>query len=75
LLPRDYPWQPSRLKLRKLLTVLSIDKLLPGKARREVADAGMPGLRLVIQSKPSGSKSWCVRYRYAGRSRKLTLGA
>ncbi|WP_083528729.1 site-specific integrase [Hyphomicrobium sp. CS1BSMeth3] len=61
-------------KLRKLLTVLSIDKLDAGDTRREVADAGMPGLRLVIQPKPSGTKSWCVRYRYGGRPRKLTLG-
>lgn len=74
MLPRDYPSQPLRLRLRKLLTVLSIDKLEAGKERREVADAGMPGLRLIIQRKPSGTKSWCVRYRYAGRSRKLTLG-
>ncbi len=61
-------------KLRKLLTVLSIDKLTAGEARREIADAGMPGLRLIIQPKPSDTKSWCVRYRYAGRPRKLTLG-
>jgi integrase len=60
--------------LRKLLTVLSIDKLEAGETRREIADAGMPGLRLIIQPKPSGTKSWCVRYRYAGRPRKLTLG-
>ncbi len=32
----------------------------------------MAGLYLVIQ--PSGLKSWCVRYRYAGGSRKLTVG-
>jgi integrase len=35
----------------------------------------MPGLRLVIQPKPSSAKSWCVRYRYGGRPRKLTLGS
>lgn len=61
--------------MRKLLTTLAIDKLDGSSARREIADAGMPGLRLVIQPKPSASKSWCVRYRYGGRPRKLTLGS
>ncbi len=60
--------------MRKLLTPLAIDKIEPGPTRREIPDAGMPGLRLVVQPKPSGAKSWCVRYRYGGRPRKLTLG-
>jgi len=72
--PLVTPLLLSVRKLRKLLTVLSIDKLTAGEARREIADAGMPGLRLIIQPKPSDTKSWCVRYRYAGRPRKLTLG-
>jgi hypothetical protein len=33
----------------------------------------MQGLYLIVQ--PSGAKSWAVRYRHAGRSRKLTLGS
>ena len=33
----------------------------------------MRGLYLVVQ--PSGSKSWAVRYRYGGRSRKHTIGS
>ncbi|CAO4147831.1 Integrase family protein [Methylorubrum thiocyanatum] len=32
----------------------------------------MPGLYLVVQ--PAGGKSWAVRYRAAGKPRKLTLG-
>ena len=32
----------------------------------------MPGLYLVVQ--PSGARSWAVRYRHHGKSRKLTLG-
>ena len=40
--------------------------------RRELADGGCTGLYLVIQ--PSGVKSWAARYRYRGRSTKLTLG-
>ncbi len=43
--------------MRKLLTPLAIDKLDGMPERREIADAGMPGLRLVIQPKPSSSKS------------------
>nr|WP_037460720.1 site-specific integrase [Sinorhizobium fredii] len=40
--------------------------------RTEIADAGLPGLYLVVQ--PSGSMSWAVRYRHAGRPRKMTIG-
>jgi integrase len=32
----------------------------------------MPGLYLIVQ--PSGAKSWAVRYRFAGKPRKHTLG-
>jgi integrase len=41
--------------------------------RREIADAGKPGLYLVVQS--SGKKSWAVRYRRRsdGKPRKYTL--
>jgi integrase len=40
--------------------------------RREIPDAVMPGLYLVIQR--SGLKSWAVRYRHRGKPRKLTIG-
>ena len=54
------------------LSVAAIDRLKPDPARRiEIADASKPGLYLIIQ--PSGHKSWAVRYRVKGRSRKLTL--
>jgi integrase len=39
--------------------------------RTEVSDGGS-GLFLVCQ--PSGAKSWALRYRHDGRTRKLTLG-
>src|SRR5262249_26313228 len=39
-----------------------------------IPDGACPGLRLVIQ--PSGSKSWCVRFRRpGGKPAKLTLGS
>lgn len=43
-----------------------------GSARREIPDAGAPGLYLVVQ--PSGARSWAIRYRAGGRPRKMTLG-
>jgi hypothetical protein len=54
------------------LTTPTIGKIKPGAARREIADEVVTGLYLVIQT--SGVKSWAVRYRYAGRTTKLTLG-
>lgn len=55
------------------LTSASVEKLRPGKERREIPDSGCPSLRLVIQT--SGHKSWTMRFRRpSGRSAKLTLG-
>jgi integrase len=54
------------------LTAISIEKMRPRKTRLEISDRACAGLHLVIQ--PSGSKSWCVRYRHLGKTRKLTLG-
>ena len=41
--------------------------------RREIPDPGARGLYVVLQ--PSGVKGFAVRYRYAGKPRKLTLKA
>lgn len=57
--------------MAKKLTQLSIVKIRPAATRREVPDAGKPGLYLIVQ--PSGKKSWAVRYRFHGKSRKVTL--
>lgn len=40
--------------------------------RREIPDAKVPGLYLVIQ--PGGKRSWAFRYRFAGKPQKFTLG-
>lgn len=40
--------------------------------RLELPDPGLSGLYIVVQT--SGTKSWAVRYRCAGKPRKLTLG-
>ncbi|KAB2728651.1 tyrosine-type recombinase/integrase [Brucella anthropi] len=59
--------------MAKALTVKFIESVKPEAARREIPDGGMPGLYLIVQ--PSGAISWAVRYRYAGKPRKLTIGA
>ena len=58
--------------MAKRLTTLSVENARARGARREIADGGARGLYLVVQ--PSGSRSWAVRYRISGQSRKLTLG-
>jgi integrase len=54
----------------KPLTAVAVANARPGLARREIHDGH--GLFLIIQ--PSGHKSWALRYRFRGLSRKLTLG-
>jgi len=55
----------------RALTAVAIENLKPGAARREIPDGKAQGLYLILQ--PSGRKVFCVRYRYNGVSRKLTL--
>lgn len=56
----------------KALTAISVEKLKAAAERREIADARMPGLYLIVQ--PSGAKSWAIRYRLGGVPRKFTIG-
>src|SRR3546814_2161542 len=60
------------LIMAKNLTTKDVENVKPGTARKEIPDALLPGLYLVVQ--PSGAKSWAVRYRHGGKPRKLTLG-
>jgi integrase len=61
------------------LTALAVSRAKPkrdksGKTvRTERPDRLCRGLYLLVQ--PSGSKSWALRYRHGGLSRKLTLGS
>jgi integrase len=55
------------------LTVKNVEAMRPGADRREIPDGHMPGLYLIVQ--PSGARSWAVRYRHRGQSRKHTLGS
>jgi len=58
--------------MAKALTTKAIENLKPGSSRREIPDGEVRGLYLQIF--PSGKHSWAFRYRFAGRTRKLTLG-
>jgi integrase len=57
----------------KRLTAIFVESVAPNSARQEIADRGT-GLYLIVQPKPSGAKSWAVRYRYLNKPKKLTLG-
>src|SRR5262245_16450190 len=59
--------------MAKALTAISVEKLKPLAQTREVPDGGCRGLYLLVH--PTGRKSWAVRYRFQGRTRKLTLGS
>lgn len=57
-----------------VLTAIGVERAkAEGGRRRELPDGALPGLYFVLQ--PSGARSWAVRYRHAGRPRKLTLGS
>jgi hypothetical protein len=59
--------------MAKAFTAISVEKAKPDPVRRvEIPDGGLQGLYLVIQ--PSGAKAWALRYRFAGKPAKLTLG-
>jgi len=58
--------------MAKVLTQISIEKFKAPKKRKEVPDAAFSGLYLILQ--PTGKKSFAYRYRYTGKTRKLTLG-
>lgn len=60
-------------KMRTMLTAAAVSKLKKSDRRREIPDAGAPGLRLVIH--PTGAKVWAVRFRRPnGKHGNLTLG-
>jgi integrase len=55
------------------LTNISIAALKPRAERYEVGDPHQRGLRVTVH--PSGTKTFIVRYRHAGRPKKLTLAS
>jgi integrase len=58
--------------MAKVLTQAALDALRPSIKRREIPDGKVSGLQFVLQ--PSGAASWAFRFRFAGKTAKLTLG-
>lgn len=58
--------------MAKDLTAKALENFKPGAARREIPDGHTRGLFFVLQ--PSGAASWALRYRFAGKPKKLTIG-
>ena len=56
----------------RVLTQAFLDAIRPTDKREEYPDLKQPGLRLIVQT--SGARSWALRYRFGGKSAKLTLG-
>ena len=56
----------------RVLTQAFLDAIRPTDKREEYPDLKQPGLRLIVQT--SDARSWALRYRFGGRSAKLTLG-
>jgi hypothetical protein len=71
--PKNVTLEVARVTtMTKALTVKFLETVKPGAKRREIPDGVVSGLYLIVQ--PSGKASWAVRYRAAGRPRKLTIG-
>jgi integrase len=68
-----YVYAKAPRRASKPLTAKAIENFKPGASRREVPDGDVRGLYLQIF--PSGKASWAFRYRFGGRTRKLTIGA
>jgi integrase len=64
---------PNSRPRARPLTVKTIENAKPAAARREIPDGEVLGLYLQIF--PSGTASWCFRYRFGGLTRKFTIGA
>src|SRR4029077_151115 len=64
--------EPGGLTMARM-TNISIAALKPQPVRYEVSDPQQRGLRVTVH--PGGTKTFIVRYRYAGRPKKLTLAS
>jgi integrase len=69
---KRYPAVTLREHVSTRLTAKTVENIKPSTTRREVPDGEVRGMYLVIQ--PSGAKSYALRYRHAGKPRKLTIG-
>ena len=69
---KRYPIVTQTERMSNRLTAKTVENIKPSAARREVPDGEIRGMYLVIQ--PSGAKGYVLRYRHAGKPRKLTIG-
>lgn len=61
------------MKTKTRLTDAAVKKMaVPTSGTIEVFDTDVVGLSLRVT--PKGTKSWCLIYRFAGKSRRMTLG-
>lgn len=58
--------------MAKAFTAKYLESFRPIEKRYEVRDPSLNGLYFIVQ--PSGVKSWALRYRFCGKTAKLTLG-
>ncbi|HQS95104.1 MAG: integrase [Novosphingobium sp. 17-62-19] len=65
------PFPGPRLRNFLVLTDTACRKALPAEKERKLFDER--GLYLRIT--PAGSKSWCMKYRFGAKEKKLTLGS
>lgn len=63
----------SKPMVQSRLTDRAVAAIKPPEKRCEIPDGLVVGLYLALT--PAGSKTWCVRYRHQGRTRRLGLGA
>jgi len=61
-----------QIVMAKPLTAKAVENARPGNSRRELHDAGAPGLFLMVQT--TGAKSWAYRWRQGGKYHKVTVG-
>jgi integrase len=70
MIPNGYPAKEADMAR---LTDIAVRNLKAGAERQEIPDAAQRGLHIIVQ--PTGAKVFAVRYRFAGKTRKLTLQA
>ena len=66
------PRSPGVTQSMPVLTDRFVAQHKPAAARQEIGDSLLPGHFFIIQ--PSGHRSFALRYRFDGKSRKLTIG-
>jgi integrase len=59
--------------MAKALTTRTVETTKPTAERREIPDGLLPRFYFVVE--PTGSKGWCIRYRFQGIPRRHVFGS